>query len=618
MTSYNIADTLENARNDDDNESEPTPPTDDDAFDEIELQNTNENNDDNILHDNVELSSIKDSDNDNERMLKLIELQNKERKGNDNNELSSIKDDDNDDARILKLIKKQENSNIKLFKINIQISTTETVTLKTECSQYTTIEGVKRIIVDELNKDNIDNIQLQYNNDKMDNNHTLLDYNITDSKHLIKLAYNVQKSNAFVDGFNSFKKFVSDVDMAIRQTNSQLTSNEINGISNNPNDGKISIILKMGSSTHIHRCFGNATISQIRTAAKNKYGLENCQLLFQGQILEDHKILRYYNIHGWDIIDVKQSGFDCRCHCNCCSSALCILISLCFIAIVIALSYFTIDTMAIVATKENWLTDTCKNDEGIPIEIYLLSVGIGKTGITIFLLAFWCICSTDAYDNDFVDTIFGKTFICFLWLFMFGTSWTGFIFIYSGSISDECLSTKSGTVLHIWVYYNIALSTIIIIAMIIDDIINEFKKWIPGLAISFILTIIAFDIINFMAVGFTWSQKVCSNLDNAFFGSPLSPYAALLIPGIAKWILMFCLCCQLSEWDNHSNPGSICVLIIHMITCFGFSFIGFIIIYAKWIPIICLNSKLGILLKMSPFYHLSLASLDILCCLCLW
>ena len=140
------------------------------------MENKNNNTNDMITDDNIEIENIDKND--------------------DNIELSSIKDDDNDDERILKLIQSQQNNEIKLFKINIQISSTKNIILQTECNKNTTILELKKIIMKELNKDNIDNIELQYNGNNMDNNSILSDYNIIDSKHLIKLLYTVQKSDA--------------------------------------------------------------------------------------------------------------------------------------------------------------------------------------------------------------------------------------------------------------------------------------------------------------------------------------------------------------------------------------------------------------------------------------
>ena len=81
-----------------------------------------------------------------------------------------------------------------LFKINIQIKANYIVTLNQECSDNTKILDLKTIILTERNYNDLSSIVLKYKGITMENDKTLRDYNIIDSKHIIKLSFNVKES----------------------------------------------------------------------------------------------------------------------------------------------------------------------------------------------------------------------------------------------------------------------------------------------------------------------------------------------------------------------------------------------------------------------------------------
>ena len=82
-----------------------------------------------------------------------------------------------------------------LFPVNIQINPSDIITLDTLCDKATYIYDLKRIIVNEQQLISVDNIKLKYNSIFMNDNNTLEYYGIYDSKHIIKLYFNVQGSN---------------------------------------------------------------------------------------------------------------------------------------------------------------------------------------------------------------------------------------------------------------------------------------------------------------------------------------------------------------------------------------------------------------------------------------
>ena len=81
------------------------------------------------------------------------------------------------------------------FKVNIQIKPKATITLGTLCDKTTIMYDLKRIIVDSQQLNSADNIGLKYKDAFMDDNNTLEYYGITDSRHIIKLFFNVQGAN---------------------------------------------------------------------------------------------------------------------------------------------------------------------------------------------------------------------------------------------------------------------------------------------------------------------------------------------------------------------------------------------------------------------------------------
>ena len=96
---------------------------------------------------------------------------------------------------------------IPTFRVNIQINRTEIITLDTLCTTHTTILQLKEYIMNERdNINSLDNIDLKYSDELMLDNKTLMDYDILDGRHLIRLTFKVQKSE-----FNpfDFKKFAS-------------------------------------------------------------------------------------------------------------------------------------------------------------------------------------------------------------------------------------------------------------------------------------------------------------------------------------------------------------------------------------------------------------------------
>ena len=81
-----------------------------------------------------------------------------------------------------------------LFQINIQRNANTVITLKQECSDNTKILDLKTIILKERNLKDLSSIVLKYNGTTMENDKTLSDYNIIDSKHIIKLIFTVKQS----------------------------------------------------------------------------------------------------------------------------------------------------------------------------------------------------------------------------------------------------------------------------------------------------------------------------------------------------------------------------------------------------------------------------------------
>ena len=97
-----------------------------------------------------------------------------------------------------------------LFLINIQINQREIITLDTKCSRNTNIYELKRIIINERNLKNMDNIRLKYNGIFMENNKTLNDYKIYDSKHIIKLYFNVTECKTISMPIKQYSNFISN------------------------------------------------------------------------------------------------------------------------------------------------------------------------------------------------------------------------------------------------------------------------------------------------------------------------------------------------------------------------------------------------------------------------
>ena len=80
------------------------------------------------------------------------------------------------------------------FLVNIQINANDIITLKELCTEMTTILDLKTIILKERNLNDLSSIVLKYNDITMENDKTLNDYEITDSRHIIKLIFSVKES----------------------------------------------------------------------------------------------------------------------------------------------------------------------------------------------------------------------------------------------------------------------------------------------------------------------------------------------------------------------------------------------------------------------------------------
>ena len=80
------------------------------------------------------------------------------------------------------------------FPMNIQINAKDIITLNKLCTKNTSIIELKSIILNERNLNDLTVIVLKYNNIIMENEKSLQDYNIMDSKHIIKLSFNVTES----------------------------------------------------------------------------------------------------------------------------------------------------------------------------------------------------------------------------------------------------------------------------------------------------------------------------------------------------------------------------------------------------------------------------------------
>ena len=95
------------------------------------------------------------------------------------------------------------------FCVNIQINPNNIITLKTLCSPDILIYDLKKIILKELELNNIDRIGLKFNGQFMENTNTLKDYNITDTKHIIQLFFAPNDANQ-KDFDNAKFSFISD------------------------------------------------------------------------------------------------------------------------------------------------------------------------------------------------------------------------------------------------------------------------------------------------------------------------------------------------------------------------------------------------------------------------
>ena len=81
-----------------------------------------------------------------------------------------------------------------LFKVNIQINANDIITLNELCSEKTNILDLKEILLKERNLNDLSSIVLKYNDITMENDKILKDYNIIDSRHIIKLIFSVKPS----------------------------------------------------------------------------------------------------------------------------------------------------------------------------------------------------------------------------------------------------------------------------------------------------------------------------------------------------------------------------------------------------------------------------------------
>ena len=499
-------------------------------------------------------------------------------------ELSSMRDDDNEEERIAKLIQRQTDNNDSkcLFKINIQTSSKDTKTLDTKCSKDTTIKRVKEIIMDELKKDNIDNIELQYKGNNMDNDSILEDYNIIDSKHLITVVHKVKDSSMFA-GFRQIAR-------AARQS--------VFGAANNNARIYITLIYELpNKSTHsIYSIHKNSTISDVKIeigAAEHLFITEDVQLYYEGNLLKDDYTLDSYKIFHNTTITVKYVKLMPT------PSIVFIICSIVFDIIILL-----IESLVNKGNQKCINPDT-GNYYGNPINIhaFIMFFSIVKLLCTIVIPGLL----VKVRRNNILKLRF---YWIFTWCIYTIGAVIGLIMLFNDSIPKGCLQSKSGYLLIIWVIiYNLVGIPVFIVKILWHlccdafDLVREYKS---ALIASLVLVAnFALDWLPFFAYIQDWSSNSCIT-DDKHQGMIMDIKTFLLTAWIAKLLYTTGLI------TSEMSPAPEFKCIIHGACVFLQFFVGLFGILVAYafgggISNPCLGSNLGILLQIWSFIQIIIA-----------
>ena len=363
-----------------------------------ETQNSTQNGRDG--ESTAELSSTQDNNNHvcndeiNQERRKLIP--------NNTNENDNI-------APSIELSSMRDNAHTKSFKINIQTESKGIKTLKTKCSKYTTIKRVKQIIIHELNKNNIDNIELQYNGNSMDNDSILADYNIVDAKHLIELKY---------------KRFC------------KCASN----INSDNNDNSVVVIRYELKDKLIHAISVPriTSIGCLKRQIRQKHKITpiyDIQLYYGNQQLIDSFTINSCGIVNNGCITVK--------YIKRISYTLACMIGFSrpfYIAIILIESLNTQDRQKCINPETEYYY-------GNPISIHTFIMFFSIASLLYSIIVPACIWPIFGRNNAPLIRFYNV----FIWCFCTLGGIIGLIMIFNDSIPKECLQSKSGYLLIIWV-----------------------------------------------------------------------------------------------------------------------------------------------------------------------
>ena len=525
-------------------------------------------------------------------------------------EMSSIKDDDDDERRILKLMKSQHNNGAKSFKVNIQISATENITLKTECNKDTVILDLKKIIMIELNKDNIDNIELQYQGDNMDNNSILSDYNITDSRHLIKLLYKVQNSNIIMNGI---KKFASNKDV-----------NSLNGNNNNTGGtvyGNVMITYNLpDNTTHTYGHPINSSVGDLKRYIRGTFRIplrKEIQLFSMNVELQDYRTIGYHGINGDPFIVVKYKfrGFIPCCWSDARREK---LKRIALFMFVICSITFDITMMA-VENKGFTHKAKCTNPVtgkyyGYPISIYgfIMFFSLFKLIYVAVPVLLLIMCGQMDYGD--ISSLKIRTYFVFLWCFCSAGFALGLYTFNGGSIPTVCQGSKSGKLMAAWIGVHQLCGPVFMVILSYymccgsKEILKEYGL---SLVISlFILAYLSLDWLPIVARSGQWSVNECINVDLIhgvrYEGRPIDIKAFLFIGWLGKIVFNVGMIGVkiINDEDIRSVLYSVCFWFV-----FIFGLFGVLTAYAfgGGISNDCMGSSLGILFQIWSAFHIIIA-----------
>ena len=556
----------------------------------------------------IELSSIKDSDTDQERIFKLIQQQKNKHKRNQT-ELSSINENDNDSRRILKLMKIQDTNNkLDTFKINLQVTATETITLETKVTKYSTTKDVKDIILNELNKNDI---ILQVNGEDMQDNLTLNDYNINDSRHLIRMIVKVKDSSKV---FNTNKVFIPPP----YSVNGIIGANQYNNHWVPPSvpagDITVNTYTFRVPDTREISFFKNITLdlSDTLTIYDVKWRLKyhafpaindvnNMELTCNGNILNQGTIRQHVTPHS-DIIQVMRKNNDqisstgnC-CNCTCCKrcwrqfSGWDIWLGEWYEMVggVLLIVFIVCNIALDIAGLFHPYPEYCKSNR--VMKPYLITVCSIK-------LVCYIIAGIHLYWNKWERIIVLPS----IWLFCFIAVVSGFILLQNGSISDVCKDSSVFLLFEWWIYYHfvVVLLCTVVFAIMADYSSMTNTEYLGWGALFIVLTSITMDITAIVPLSSKWSQKPCTNIDNIYYGKPMNIRKYLIAALVSKSTFLVPVCLSYCEGPLlYSLFFANCVEFI-------FGIIGIRMIYVlDSIPMSCYSSKLGVFTQIWALYHI--------------